>query len=126
MMNTKMTNKVALETAIEVLKATGSHDEVVAKLEKMLAQVEKKNSGERKPTATQTENKGLKEAILDFMVVGERYTVTDVMKNCEAVAELSNQRVSALIRQLKDAGLVERVEEKRKAYFLKVEVEEEA
>lgn len=122
MMNTKMTNKVALEVAIEAVKATGRND-VVEKLEKMLAQVEKKNSGEKKPTATQTENKGLKEQILDFMVVGERYTITDIMKGCEAVADLSNQRVSALVRQLKDSDLVERIEEKRKAYFTKVEVE---
>jgi hypothetical protein len=32
-------------------------------------------------------------------------------------AELSNQRVSALIRQLKEEGKVERFEEKRKAVF---------
>lgn len=119
MMN-KMTNAMALEIAI----AAVTNEEAKAKLQKMLEQTQKKNSGERKPTATQTENKGLKEAILDFMALGQKYTVTDIMKNCEAVADLSNQRVSALIRQLKDAGLVTRTEEKRKAYFEKVEVED--
>lgn len=122
-MTNKMTNKVALEIAIETVKATGN-TAVVEKLEKMLAQVEKKNSTEKKPTATQTENKGLKEQILDFMALGEKYTITDIMKNCEAVADLSNQRVSALVRQLKDCGLVVRTEEKRKAYFEKVATEE--
>jgi DNA-binding transcriptional regulator GbsR (MarR family) len=31
--------------------------------------------------------------------------------------ELSNQKVSSLVKQLKDAGKVERFEEKRKAKF---------
>lgn len=80
----------------------------------------KKNSAEKKPTAVQVANEGLKTAILEFMVVGERYTITDLMKSVPELADLSNQRVSALVRQLKDAGLVTRVEEKRKAYFIKV------
>ena len=48
---------------------------------------------------------------------GGLMTVTDVQKSCDELAELSNQRVSALLRQLKDDGKVERVEDKRKAYF---------
>lgn len=116
---TKMTNAMALEIAI----ATVDNAEAKAKLEKMLAQTLKKNSAERKPTATQTENVGLKNAILAFMEVGKAYTVTDIMKGCTEVAELSNQRVSALVRQLKDEGSLVREEIKRKAYFsLAVEV----
>jgi predicted transcriptional regulator len=78
----------------------------------------KKNSAEKKPTEKQTENIGIKEVILD--VLGENgglMTVTDVQKSRAELAELSNQRVSALLRQLKDEGYVERVEDKRKAYF---------
>jgi predicted transcriptional regulator len=47
------------------------------------------------------------------------YTVTELQKSVEACAELSNQRVSALLRQLKDEGAVVRTEDKRKAYFSK-------
>lgn len=116
---TKMTNAMALEIAI----ATVDNAEAKAKLEKMLAQTLKKNSAERKPTATQTENMGLKDAILAFMEVGQKYTVTDIMKGCAEVEGLSNQRVSALVRQLKDEGSLVREEIKRKAYFsLAVEV----
>ena len=39
------------------------------------------------------------------------------MKGCAEIAGLSNQRVSALVRQLKDEGKVTREEIKRKAYF---------
>jgi predicted RNA-binding protein (virulence factor B family) len=42
------------------------------------------------------------------------------MKSVPALAELTNQRVSALVRQLKENGSVIRTEEKRKAYFEKV------
>ena len=112
-MTNKMTNAMALEIAI----ASVDNAEAKAKLEKMLEQTLKKNSADRKPTATQTENVGLKEAILDFMEVGKQYTVTDIMKGCAKVDGLSNQRVSALVRQLKDDGKITREEIKRKAYF---------
>ena len=79
----------------------------------------KKNSAEKKPTAVQVANEGLKSAILDFMVEGQKYTITDLMKSVPELADLSNQRVSALVRQLKDSDLVIRTEEKRKAYFHK-------
>ena len=115
-MTNKMTNKVALEIAIASVKASGNM-EAVEKLEKMLAQVEKKNSADRKPTATQKENIGLKESILAFMEVGKQYTITDLMKGCAEIAGLSNQKVSALVRQLLLDGKVTREEIKRKAYF---------
>jgi hypothetical protein len=79
----------------------------------------KKNSAEKKPTAVQVANEGLKSAILNFMVEGQKYTITDLMKSVPELADLSNQRVSALVRQLKDSELVIRTEEKRKAYFHK-------
>ena len=79
----------------------------------------KKSSAEKKPTAIQVANEGLKKAILDFMVEGQKYTITDLMKSVPELAELTNQRVSALVRQLKDSELVIRTEEKRKAYFHK-------
>jgi hypothetical protein len=40
-----------------------------------------------------------------------------MLKQFECCAELSNQRVSALVRQLLSEGKVERFEEKRVAYF---------
>lgn len=80
----------------------------------------KKNSAEKKPTAVQVANEGIKGAILEAMEEGKKYTITDLMKEVEACADLSNQRVSALVRQLVADGSVERTEEKRKAYFSKV------
>ena len=77
----------------------------------------KKNSAEKKPTAQQVANDGIKQAIVDAMVENTLYTVTDIQKNIAACADLSNQRVSSLMRQLKEEGVVVRTEDKRKAYF---------
>lgn len=81
----------------------------------------KKNSAEKKPTAVQVANEGIKTDILEAMESGKKYTITDLMKSVDACADLSNQRVSALVRQLVADGSVERTEEKRKAYFSKVD-----
>lgn len=116
----KMTNSKALAF---VLGMEGIPSDVREKLVNIKASIDKKNSAERKPTATQTENVGLKSAILEGMESGKAYTIGDLMKAIPELADLTNQRVSALVRQLKDDGLVVREEIKRKAYFTKVEVD---
>ena len=80
----------------------------------------KKNSVEKKPTAQQVANANVADAILAAMEDGKLHTITDLIKTVPECADLTNQRVSAIVRGLKDAGKVERVEEKRKAYFRKI------
>jgi hypothetical protein len=79
--------------------------------------LEKKNASDKKPTAQQTANDAIKVAILGGMEKGKRYTITDLIKSIPECADLTNQRVSALIRQLCDESKVVRTEDKRKAYF---------
>lgn len=114
----KMTYAKALEIAINGGTMT---DEVKEKLSTLKTSIEKKNSAERKPTATQTANEGFKTEILSAMESGKGYTITDLTKSVPAIAELSNQRVSAIVRQLVESGAVTREEIKRKAYFTKAE-----
>ena len=114
-MTNKMTYVKALEIAIENVDG-----EVKEKLEALKASIAKKNNAERKPTATQTANAGFKVAILEAMEDGKKYTITDLMKSVGAIADLSNQRVSAIVRQMVESGDVVREEIKRKAYFSKV------
>lgn len=114
---TKLTYVSALEVAIN----TVADVEVKEKLEALKASIAKKNGAERKQTATQKANESFKEAILVGMESGKAYTITDLMKSVEAIAELSNQRVSAIVRQMVESGSVTRAEVKRKAYFTKVE-----
>ena len=112
----KITNVKALAYVLENCDLT---DEVREKVEKMKAQFEKKNSAEKKPTANQVANKGIQDAILEGMENGKLYTITDMIKEIPACATLTNQKVSAIVRAMVGIS-VERVEEKRKAYFRKI------
>ena len=78
----------------------------------------KKNSAEKKPTAQQVANAGVAEAIVATMSAepNRLFSITELIKECPACADLTNQRVSAIVRGLIDTS-VERIEEKRKAYF---------
>lgn len=119
-MTTKMTYKVAIENAI----AGNITDEVKDKLTALIAQLDKKNGAERKPTANQVANEGYKTAIMEFMRnAGAAMTVTDVIKGCDAVAGFSNQKVSALMRALEADGELVKFTEKRKSYFKVAEEE---
>ena len=111
----KITNVKALAYVLENCELSA---EVKAKLEKMKAQFEKKNSAEKKPTATQVANEGIKNVILETL--GEKsMTITEMQKANSELAELSNQKISALLKQMNENGSVKREEIKRKAYFSK-------
>lgn len=85
--------------------------------------LKKKNATDRKPTAQQIANDGVKEKILALMADGESRTVTEIMKQIPELASGSNQRATALVRQLSDQnGLIPdsplvRTEVKGKAIF---------
>lgn len=71
-----------------------------------------------KPTKTQLENEKLKELILTVLKdKGTPQTISQIMAESEELSTLTNQRISALLTQLKNAGKVVRTEEKKKAYF---------
>lgn len=122
MENKKMTKAVAWGMVKSIVEQSGHPQsaELVAKIDNELALLAKKNSAEKKPTAQQVQNDGIKSAILNGMEANRLYTVTEIIKGVPECADLTNQRVSALMRQLMDAGLVKRTEDKRKAYFSKV------
>ena len=117
--STKLTKaqKFAMLKEIPAVKENATLVEFIDHELELLA---KKNSADKKPTAQQTANDGIKAEILEGMAEGKLYTITDLIKEIPACADLTNQRVSALVRQLMANGSVERVEEKRKAYFRKV------
>ena len=111
----KMTNVKALAYVLENCELT---TEVKEKLEKMKIQFEKKNSAEKKPTATQIANEGIKNVILETLSE-KSMTITEMQKSNSELAELSNQKISALLKQMTESGSIKREEIKRKAYFSK-------
>jgi hypothetical protein len=111
----KMTIVEMYEAIVEKAKDVLSAEEIKF-LEERAELVAKKNAN-RKPTKAQEENDGFKTAIVNGMESGKAYTITDLIKSIPEISDLTNQRVSALVRQLKDEELVVRKEEKGKAYF---------
>ena len=124
MTNNKLTNKKALEIAIKAIDVSGfstsdfKTDEIIEKLSKMLVQTEKKSSSERKPTAKQEANKKLEAVILDYLnAQTEGKTVTDMMKEIPELDGMSNQKVSSLVKPLKDDGIIVKEVIKGRSYF---------
>ena len=117
MANVKKMTKRDYFNSLLALDEVKANPDYVAFINHELELLDKKNSADKKPTAQQTANDAIKVAILDNMVEGKMYTITDIIKSVPECADLTNQRVSALIRQLKDEGVVVRTEDKRKAYF---------
>lgn len=117
-MTNKMTNKKALEFVLENMPEMPA--DVREKLENMIASLEKKSStADRKPTAKQVENAGLRENILEFMRTkpNQLFTCTEIGKSVSALDGMNNQRVSALMRALVDSGDVTKTTVKGKSVF---------
>ena len=94
--------------------------DALAFLDERIAITEKKNAnpGERKPTALQVENEGIKGVIISTLsAIGQPTTIMDLQKSNADLASLSNQKLSALLTQLVKADRVERSEVKGKAHF---------
>ena len=81
--------------------------------------LDKKNTTDRKLTAVQVANEGLKSDIVAHMAqtpaIGK--TVSMLIKEVASLSELSNQKVTALMRALVDEGKVEKRTEKKATVF---------
>lgn len=109
-------------------------DEHISFINGRMEQLAKKNTTDRKPTKTQVANVELAKNILEIMNCGQIYTVSEILKNLNDSA-LTQSKISAVIRPMltvtKDGtvnpnGVIERFEEKGKAYFRKLDLVEEA
>ena len=118
MTNTKMTYATALEMvlAIDEVKA---NDELAEKLTALKESVSKKSTSKsNKPNAKQKANEEIKEKIMKILFAEPTrlFTISEICKSYTD-EELSNQKVSSLVRQLVAEDKVKRTEDKRKAYF---------
>ena len=119
-MNEKMTNRKALTYCLNTYDLPA---DVKEKLTAMIAALDKKSNGERKPTAKQTENAIVRAALVEYInenAEGNGFTCSDLIKTCPAVEGQSNQYVSAILRQAVLAGEISKGTVKRKTYFAPV------
>ena len=115
--NKKPTKRENYNTLLKI-EAVANNPELVEFIKHEIELLDKKNSTDKKPTATQVANEALKNTILDYMEPTIGYTVTDIIKGVEECSELSNQKVSALMRALKDEGKVTKTEGKKTLFYL--------
>ena len=122
-----MANKITKREVIgmmmneEVVKANPTY---VAYLENELALLDKKAQN-KKATKIQEQNKGIKATILKVLATIGSGTVTDIQNGNEELSALSNQKVSALVRQLVESGEVVKTTDKKKSIFSLAESEVE-
>ena len=118
MENTQNTVKVTKRERFEQIKALVSDNaELVAFIDHEIELLNKKNSRSGKPTKTQVENEVIKNTILDTLqTIGKPVTVTQLLAN-DKLNGLSNQRVSALLTQLRKSDKVVRTVEKKVAFY---------
>ena len=123
MTTTKKMTKKDYFNALLNIPAVGTKEELVAFIEHELELLERKSDKKaenKKPTATQIENEVIKEEILNFMEPNNLYSISEFQKKVPKCADLSNQKISSLLRQLlpeNGTGQVVRVEDKRKVFY---------
>lgn len=120
MENKKMTKKETINLLIDVLNGTREVEDVQIFVdflvhERELLEKKSSNSGQ---TKTQKENEFVKEKIVNALgVIGKFVTITELQEQNEEMANYSNQKLSALLKQLVDSNIVSRIVDKKKAYF---------
>lgn len=123
---------VALENElVDETKAKALTDFINGRIE----QLAKKNSADRKPTKNQQANEVLADLILDTMELNRLYTISELIKllpNQENGEPYTQSKISAIVRSMVTVtandvvnpnGVIERIVEKGKAYFRKLDLE---
>ena len=121
---TKTTSKLTKRDYFNILReaypqTADTYDAVIGFIDLELELLSKKTAADKKPTATQVANDGFKTSIAAVMSAEPTrlFTITELIKSVPEIVDLTNQRVSAIVRQMVKDGTLDRVEEKRKAYF---------
>ena len=120
MENKKMTKKETINLLIDVLMGNKEVEDMQIFVdflthERELLEKKSSNSGQ---TKTQKENETIKEKIVATLQELDRPVIITELQEANAeLANLSNQKISALLKQLVDNGIVKREVDKKKAYF---------
>jgi hypothetical protein len=117
--STKVTKRERFAQLMEIVNASQVENsaELVSFIKHEVELLNKKNSRSGKPTKTQLANEAIKAQIVSVLERVERpMTVTQLLAESE-LADLSNQKVSALLTQLRESKTVVRTVEKKVAYY---------
>ena len=114
MENKKMTKKDYFGVLLEMVSG---NEELTNFITHEIELLEKKSSKSGQ-TKTQKENETIKEKIVETLRELGRYaTITDIQEANAELGTYSNQKISALLKQLVDTQVIEKMIDKKKAYF---------
>lgn len=119
MANSKMTKKDWFATIRAMVEGSGNEreNEILAFIDHEVELLEKKSSKSGQ-TKTQKENVEVVAKIENALrEVGKAVTITELQTASEEMSAYSNQKLSALLKQMVSKGTVVRTEDKKKAYF---------
>lgn len=118
--NKKMTKREMYESLLAKYGFTTEEKDFINHELELLAKKNVNKSGEKKLTAKQKENETFKAEILEI-ISAEAHTVSEILKLGNFPEDMTNQRISALLKQMLTDNKVVRTEKDRKAYFKAVE-----
>lgn len=115
-----------MEKKITKVEMFGMIREVVADNADMVAfidhEIELLQKKSNKPKKVKEEDVALRNEVLATLT-SEGVTVSQLQKKSDVLSELSNQKVSSVLRKLIDEGLVTKTVEKKTSYFSLVSAE---
>lgn len=112
----KITKKEVYGEMIKIFEEMNRMD-LVEFAQHEIGLIEKKAS-KSGTSKTQEANLGIMETIKNELAgIGRSVTITELQKESEELAEFSNQKLSALLKKLVDAGEVTKMVDKKKSYF---------
>lgn len=114
MTNTKMTNAKALEY---VLNEVELPEDVKEKIQNIYNSTVKKSTN-RKPSKAQEQNVVYAEMVKEVLADGKARTISEILKARDEFADLSNQKMTAVVRMMIANGEVTKVVDGKKSTFV--------
>ena len=106
------------EMFAEIRTHVADNAEMVAFIDHEIELLERKGNTPRKPTKTQVENDGFKADIVATLArLDAPVSIKELCEACPSIADLTNQRVTHLLTDLRKDGAVARTYVKKVAYF---------
>ena len=119
-----MANKITKVQMFEMIKAeVSANEDMVAFIDHEIDLLNKKASN-KKATKTQEANVGIMATIKSALAIADKpVTITELQGLDSTLADLSNQKVSALVRKMVESGEVVKTTDKKKSTFALADVE---
>ena len=103
---------------LKAIEAVAANEELVTFIDHEIQLLEKKSNSAKKPTKTQIENANLKAEILAYLTEADSpKCIKELQAEIPSLSELTNQRITHLLTDLKNAELIVKQYNKKVPYY---------